>query len=72
MRKSTAHIVEYLLQLLLPAPGRHRVATPRPIAECQDELTMRIPRVPALDQARLNGAEIRIVRPYVLAHEQAR
>lgn len=73
MRKTTARFVEWLLRLLLPASGRHRVAGIRPGFRCVDAPTLRLARVPLAHAWAPHGADVPgtgLVRPYVVAHER--
>lgn len=75
MRKSTARFVEWLLRLLLPASGRHRVAGIRPGIRCVDTATVRLARVPLAHAWVPHGGDVPgtgLVRPYVVAHEWER
>ncbi|MDO0933340.1 hypothetical protein QQY66_17200 [Streptomyces sp. DG2A-72] len=66
-----ARLVEPLLRLLWPASGRHRLSAGGGVA-----LTP-VPAVPAAPSCRpspyetpIRGEDSRLVRPYLLAHEQ--
>lgn len=63
-----AHIFEPLLQLLWPAPGRHRRPDRHSMSlggEAPTECPPRVPTVPVL-----RGEDIGLVRPYLVVHEQ--
>lgn len=75
MRKTTARFVEWLLELLLPAPGRHRAVGIRPDVRRPDTPTARLARVPLAHVWLPDGPDVSetgLVRPYVLAHERQR
>lgn len=75
MRKTTARFVEWLLQLLLPASGRHRVAEIRPGFRCVDAPALRLARAPLAHAWAPHGADAPdtgLFRPYVVAHERER
>jgi hypothetical protein len=65
MSHAIAWIFESLLRLLLPARGRHRSPELSQAVRTMDTPTVRLPRVPVL-----RGADIGLVRPYLVAHEQ--
>ncbi|WP_158897315.1 hypothetical protein [Streptomyces hygroscopicus] len=73
MQESIARLVEWLLRLVLPAPGRHRAIGPRPAVACADTPTVRMARVPVAHvwvPRGEDGAGTGLVRPYVVAHER--
>lgn len=75
MRENTARFVEWLLRLLLPAPGRHRAAGIRPHVRRPDMPTVRLARVPLAYTWVPDGPDVPgtgLVRPYVVAHERQR
>ncbi|RFC74974.1 hypothetical protein [Streptomyces sp. AcE210] len=67
MLNPVARLVEALLRLAWPASGRHRqhveAAPPDPAPHTP-------PRRPSPHTAPLRGEDSRLVRPYLLAHEQ--
>lgn len=63
MPQNIAHIFEPLLRLRWPAPGRHR----RSPAVRVDTPAASTPRVPVRP---VQGEEIGLVRPYLIAHER--
>ncbi len=70
MLKSTARSVEWLLRMLLPPSGRHRVADIRPST---DTPTVRLARAPLAYAWMPQGEDVPgtgLVRPYVIAHER--
>lgn len=73
MLNNTARIVGWLLRLVLPSPGRHRVADARLEERGLDTPTLSLPRVPhGRVRPSLRGEDIGLVRPYVVAHERQR
>lgn len=73
MRKTTARIAEWLLQLVLPAPGWHRAVGVRPDVRGLDTPTVRLSRVPLAHVWLPRGADVPgtgLVRPHVVAHER--
>ncbi|MFI9777265.1 hypothetical protein ACIHCV_21515 [Streptomyces sp. NPDC051956] len=68
MLKLVARLIEPLLRLAWPACGRHRQSTGEPLVP--------VPATPAAPRRRsphtstLRGEDSRLVRPYLLAHEQ--
>jgi hypothetical protein len=75
MRKTTARFVEWLLRLLLPAPGRHRAVGIRPGVRRRDTPTVRLARVPLAHVWVPHGPDVPgtgLVRLYVVAHERQR
>lgn len=70
MRDCIARTFEWLLRLLLPAPGRHRAPHVRAAEYGQDAPRRSVPSAPRLSVAPLNGEDIVTVRPYVAAHER--
>lgn len=75
MTKTIARFVEWLLELVLPAPGRHRAAEIRRHIRCTDAPTVRLAGVPLAHAWLPHGADVPgtgLVRPYVVAHEQRR
>ncbi len=73
MQERIARLVEWLLRLVLPAPGRHRAVAPLPTMRCMDAPTVRLACVPVahvwLPQSR-DVVDTGLVRPYVVAHER--
>ncbi|WP_030254666.1 hypothetical protein [Streptomyces violens] len=68
-----ARIFDHLLRLFLPAPGRHRGNEVRPSISRGDEPTIPLPRVARVDASpTLTGADVALVRPYVVASELRR
>lgn len=68
MLNPVARLIEPLLRLAWPASGRHRqhMAAPLdPVPAVPDP-----PRRPSQHTAPLRGEDSRLVRPYLLAHEQ--
>ncbi|MFE2092881.1 hypothetical protein ACWD4L_34450 [Streptomyces sp. NPDC002596] len=57
MRNHIGRIFVFLLNLLLPAPGHHRAAGYNPAQGCMDTPAIR-------------GEDVRLVRPYIVAHER--
>lgn len=75
MRKTTARFVEWLLRLLLPAPGRHRAVGIRPDVRHPDAPMVRLARDPLAHAWVPDGPDVAgtgLVRPYVVAHERQR
>lgn len=73
MRNHIGRFFELLLNLLLPAAGRHRTAGTSPVAGWADNATMplRVPRVPdPYIWGPIRGEDVQLVRPYLAAHEQ--
>ncbi|MFF5567160.1 hypothetical protein ACFY7Z_22445 [Streptomyces sp. NPDC012623] len=71
MRNPIGRIFEWLLRLLLPAPGHHRAAETSPLTHCVSTPATDSPRV--LDPyvwPAIHGEDVRLVRPYVVAHER--
>lgn len=75
MRKTIARFVEWLLELLLPAPGRHRAVGIRPGVRCADTPTVRLAGVPLAHVWLPHGGDVPgtgLVRSHVVAHERER
>ncbi|MDX3310836.1 hypothetical protein ACWGH3_24135 [Streptomyces sp. NPDC054884] len=75
MLNRIALVVEPLLRLLWPASGRHRHQNRHRAGEgARHTPVLTVPatqgRHPSLHEALLHGEDSRIVRPYLLAHEQ--
>ncbi|MEU8786510.1 hypothetical protein [Streptomyces sp. NPDC048637] len=73
MRNHIGRVFERLLNLLLPAPGQHRAAGTSRVAVRVDAQTvhLRLPRARAPYAGSLiRGEDARLVRPYLVAHEQ--
>lgn len=71
MRNHIGRIFEWLLNLLLPAPGHHRAAGNNPARGCMDTPTMSLPRIPdPYVWPSIRGEDVRLVRPYIVAHER--
>lgn len=73
MQERIGRLVEWLLRLVLPAPGRHRAVVPPPAMRCMDAPTVRLARVPVAHVWLPQGRDIvdtGLVRPYVVDHER--
>ncbi|MFI7244381.1 hypothetical protein [Streptomyces qinglanensis] len=71
MANSIPQFVRWLLQRLLPGAGRHRIVEAASPAIPGDTLTLMLPRVHRVfDRSSLRGEDVRLVRPYVVAHEK--
>lgn len=73
MQEGIARLVEWLLRLVLPAPGRHRAVGLRSDMACRDTPTVRLARVPVPHVWVPYGGDVAgtgLVRPYVVAHER--
>ncbi|MFE6755093.1 hypothetical protein ACFVDQ_15990 [Streptomyces sp. NPDC057684] len=68
MLNPVARLIEALLRLAWPASGRHRQHTAAPLDPVPPPHTP--PRRPSPHTAPLRGEDSRLVRPYLLAHEQ--
>ncbi|RVU24417.1 hypothetical protein EOT10_15505 [Streptomyces antnestii] len=68
MLNPIARLIEPLLRLAWPASGRHRQHTGAPLSP--EPATPIPPRRPSPHTALLRGEDSRLVRPYLLAHEQ--
>ncbi|MFB7994261.1 hypothetical protein ACFC4G_15765 [Streptomyces sp. NPDC056002] len=68
MLNPVARLIEALLRLAWPASGRHRQHAGAPPSPAPAALTP--PRRPSPHTAPLRGEDSRLVRPYLLAHEQ--
>lgn len=64
-----ARFIEALLRLVWPASGRHRQHTGAP-PPSPAPTAPTAPRRPSPHTAPLRGEDSRLVRPYLLAHEQ--
>lgn len=73
MQERIAGLMEWLLGVLLPAPGRHRAIAPLPALRCMDAPTVRLARVPVayvwLPHGR-GATDTGLVPPYVVAHDR--
>ncbi|MFD5075509.1 hypothetical protein [Streptomyces sp. NPDC058371] len=67
MTYAIARLIEPLLRLLFPARGRHRATGAPAIAP---HPATRAPRRPHAVTALIRGEDTRLVRPYLVAHEQ--
>ncbi|WKX71391.1 hypothetical protein [Streptomyces sp. XD-27] len=70
MEETIARIVEWLLRLLLPAPGRHRAAHPSSTTSLQGAPTVNLPPAPAATAPAVHAEDVALVRPYLVAHER--
>ncbi|MGY5128934.1 hypothetical protein [Streptomyces nigrescens] len=73
MRNHIGRVFEWLLNLLLPAPGQHRAAGASRVTVWGDAQTVRLrpPRVRSpYAGSPIRGEDARLVRPYLVAHEQ--
>lgn len=70
MRKLSAWIFELLLQLALPARGRHRSDGSLHTARCDDTGPLVIPPVPVGRPGLLRGEDVALIRPYLLTPEE--
>ncbi|MFF1683739.1 hypothetical protein [Streptomyces sp. NPDC058254] len=68
MLKLIARLIEPLLRLAWPACGRHRQDAGEPLSPVP--ATPAAPRRPSPHTSMLRGEDSRLVRPYLLAHEQ--
>ncbi|WP_406338585.1 hypothetical protein [Streptomyces sp. NBC_00649] len=69
MLNPLARLIEALLRLAWPASGRHRQHAAAPPDPAPAPHTP--PRRPSPHTAPLRGEDSRLVRPYLVAHEQA-
>ncbi|QHC24940.1 hypothetical protein [Streptomyces sp. GS7] len=72
MSNATARFLIALLRLLFPARGCQRSASTPPIASCEDDSTVALPRVPARrpELTLLRGEDVAFLRPYVLTPKE--
>ncbi|MCK7623958.1 hypothetical protein MUU72_12760 [Streptomyces sp. RS10V-4] len=72
MTQVIATLLTPLLRLLLPAPGRHRASVPPPTAARREDVPPAGPplRPPVRTPPPLLGAEVPLVRPYVLSEAE--
>ncbi|MCZ1006100.1 hypothetical protein [Streptomyces lydicus] len=73
MRNHIARLFEWLLTVLLPAPGHHRAVGTSQVVGCVDTPTIRfrVPRVPdPYLWGPIRGEDVQLVRPYLVTHEQ--
>ncbi|WP_330478009.1 hypothetical protein OG301_17445 [Streptomyces platensis] len=73
MRNHIGRVFERLLNLLLPVPGQHRAAGVNRVAVQVDTqpVRLRLPRARSPHaESPLNAEDDRLVRPYLVAHEQ--
>ncbi|MFI2184830.1 hypothetical protein [Streptomyces sioyaensis] len=70
MAKTIARIFESLLQLLLPARGRHRPSGSLPTVRSEGFPTLTLARVPVQSERLLRGEDSALIRPYALTPEE--
>ncbi|WP_187364004.1 hypothetical protein [Streptomyces piniterrae] len=71
MTHAIAHLLVSLLNLLLPAPGRHRSAAPEPTPRNENAPTAHSHRRPVPQPVLLRGENAALlIRPYVLSHKE--
>ncbi|MFJ9854198.1 hypothetical protein [Streptomyces sp. NPDC101150] len=61
-----------MLQLLLPARGRHRPALALPAARFEGAPTLTPPHAPVRQPVLLRGEDSYLIRPYVLTSDERR